>query len=58
LFMIRPRVVAINGRRISDDEDLVPRSNALNATWTSGTTLGDALGLILMDRGVTTRLRQ
>lgn len=58
LFMIRPRVVAINGRRISDDEDLVPRSNALNATWTSGTTLGDALGLILIDRGVATRLRQ
>jgi len=59
LFMIRPRIVAINGRPISDDEDLVPRSSALSATWTTGKTdLGDSLGLILIDRGVTTRLRQ
>jgi len=58
LFMIRPRVVAINGRQISEDEDLVPRSTALSATWTSGSEMGDSLGLILMDRRVATRLRQ
>ncbi|MFC4275311.1 type III secretion system outer membrane ring subunit SctC [Achromobacter aloeverae] len=58
LFMIRPRIVAINGRAVVEDEDLIPRGRALDATWTTGSTLGDALGLILMDRGASTRLRQ
>ncbi|ALM86433.1 type III secretion system outer membrane ring subunit SctC [Bordetella sp. N] len=58
LFMIRPRVVAINGRPVALDEDLVPRSAALNETWTTGNKLGDALGLILVDRNQATRLRQ
>ncbi|WP_454688954.1 type III secretion system outer membrane ring subunit SctC [Achromobacter aloeverae] len=58
LFMIRPRIVAINGRPVVRDEDLVTRADALNATWATGSALGDSLGLILVDRGVATRLRQ
>ncbi len=57
LFMIRPRIVAINGRPVTDDADLVPRSVALSATWTTGSKLGDDLGLFVNDRG-STRLRQ
>jgi len=60
LFLIRPKVVAINGEPVSDSDEALRTGFAVSATWESNgkQMVGSGQFLSLLNRSQDTRLRQ